>query len=215
MYHDKKRQSVLAVYSNRVKSESSLSTDPKTVTFACYDLCLYSTKKHVHINIWYIVQLSTHHVLEPVRVKVRLDALYLALVSMPPGSLPWLGSVKPKQPRSSPCAAKSETPQDRNNTQSTHCPKSKTLNSLNWQGANKSHLPHQHRTSADSNIKTACFVIISILLSMKDCVCCEILLITTQWLSQYLIGASVLRDCVWVAVLPSLGRYFSFCSSVP
>ena len=46
----------------------------------------------------------THQVLEPVRVKVRLDELYLALVSMLPGSLPWLGSVRPKHPRSSPCA---------------------------------------------------------------------------------------------------------------
>lgn len=51
--------------------------------------------------------LSTHHVLDPVRVKVRLEALYLALVSMLPGSLPWLGSVRPKQPKISPRAARS------------------------------------------------------------------------------------------------------------
>ncbi len=39
------------------------------------------------------------------RVKVRLDGLYLALVSMLPGSLPLFGSVSPKQPRISPRAA--------------------------------------------------------------------------------------------------------------
>lgn len=36
---------------------------------------------------------------------VSLEGLYTALVSMPLGSLPWLGSVKPKQPRISPRAA--------------------------------------------------------------------------------------------------------------
>lgn len=37
-------------------------------------------------------------------LKVPLDGLYLALVSILLGSLPWLGSVRPKQPRISPLA---------------------------------------------------------------------------------------------------------------
>lgn len=52
-----------------------------------------------------MVPVSTYQVLAPLMVKVPLDALYLALVSILPGSLPWLGSVKPKQPRISPRAA--------------------------------------------------------------------------------------------------------------
>lgn len=46
-----------------------------------------------------------HQVLAPLMVKVPLDLLYFALVSILLGSLPWLGSVKPKQPRISPRAA--------------------------------------------------------------------------------------------------------------
>lgn len=48
---------------------------------------------------------STYQVLAPLMVKVPLAGLYLALVSILLGSLPWLGSVKPKQPRISPRAA--------------------------------------------------------------------------------------------------------------
>ena len=51
-----------------------------------------------------LVCLSTYQVLAPLMVKVPLDGLYLALVSMLLGSLPWFGSVKPKQPRISPRA---------------------------------------------------------------------------------------------------------------
>lgn len=47
----------------------------------------------------------TYQVLAPLMLKVPLDALYLALVSILLGSLPWLGSVKPKQPKISPLAA--------------------------------------------------------------------------------------------------------------
>lgn len=46
-----------------------------------------------------------YQVLAPLMVNVSLEGLYTALVSMPLGSLPWLGSVKPKQPRISPRAA--------------------------------------------------------------------------------------------------------------
>merc|ERR1719357_262586 len=44
-------------------------------------------------------------VLDPLMVKVPLEGLYLALVSIPLGSLPWLGSVKPKHPKISPRAS--------------------------------------------------------------------------------------------------------------
>lgn len=46
----------------------------------------------------------TYQDLVPLSVYVLLDSLYLARVSMPPGSLPWFGSVKPKHPISSPVA---------------------------------------------------------------------------------------------------------------
>lgn len=46
-----------------------------------------------------------YQVLAPLMENVSLEGLYTALVSMPLGSLPWLGSVKPKQPRISPRAA--------------------------------------------------------------------------------------------------------------
>lgn len=45
-----------------------------------------------------------YQVLAPLRLNVSLEGLYMALVSMPLGSLPWLGSVRPKQPRISPRA---------------------------------------------------------------------------------------------------------------
>lgn len=47
----------------------------------------------------------TYQVLAPLMLKVPLDGLYLALVSILLGSLPWLGSVRPKQPKISPLAA--------------------------------------------------------------------------------------------------------------
>lgn len=50
------------------------------------------------------VFLLLYQVLAPLRVNVSLEGLYMALVSMPLGSLPWLGSVRPKQPRISPRA---------------------------------------------------------------------------------------------------------------
>lgn len=62
-----------------------------------------------HLYICYVANasrmcLSTYQVLAPLIVKVPLDGLYLALVSILLGSLPWFGSVKPKQPRISPRA---------------------------------------------------------------------------------------------------------------
>lgn len=49
---------------------------------------------------------ATHHDLLPFNVNVFLLALYLALVSIPLGLLPWLGSVSPKHPINSPFPVK-------------------------------------------------------------------------------------------------------------
>ncbi len=51
----------------------------------------------------------THQVLVPLMMYVHELGLYTALVSMPPGLLPWLGSVRPKHPISSPAAAEQTT----------------------------------------------------------------------------------------------------------
>ena len=48
------------------------------------------------------------HDLVPFRVYVRDTSLNTALVSIEPGSLPWSGSVSPKQPMSSPLAKQEE-----------------------------------------------------------------------------------------------------------
>lgn len=50
----------------------------------------------------------SHQVLDPFRIYVPVLSSYRALVSMPLGSLPWLGSVKPKQPINSPLPVKLE-----------------------------------------------------------------------------------------------------------
>lgn len=47
-------------------------------------------------------------VLLPFKMYTPSLALYLAFVSMPAGSLPWFGSVRPKQPTSSPFAVKTK-----------------------------------------------------------------------------------------------------------
>ena len=56
---------------------------------------------------------STYHDFVPLIVYVLLDGLNLALVSILPGSLPWLGSVRPKAPTISPLAAINNTKESR------------------------------------------------------------------------------------------------------
>lgn len=110
------------VYCSGVKSSPTLLTESKTMTFAHYRLVSLqqqTTRAHSHDTAGG-VKLFTHHVFDPVRVKVRLEALYFALVSMLPGSLPWFGSVRPKQPKISPCAAVINTT-GHNNAQSRIC----------------------------------------------------------------------------------------------
>ncbi len=51
--------------------------------------------------------MPAYQVFVPLSVYVLLDELYLALDSMLPGSLPWLGSVRPKAPINSPVAENS------------------------------------------------------------------------------------------------------------
>lgn len=47
---------------------------------------------------------NEYHVFEPFKINSFVWESYLALVSIPPGLLPWLGSVNPKAPISSPRA---------------------------------------------------------------------------------------------------------------
>lgn len=120
--HLTNRHGIMTVYCSSVKSLPTILTEPKTMNDLCsLQTCVFIVPNNASVYKYGIsrsVKLCTHHVLEPVRVKVWLDALYLALVSMLPGSLPWLGSVRPKQPRISPRAAISQTPQDQSNIHS-------------------------------------------------------------------------------------------------
>lgn len=52
----------------------------------------------------YLLKINIYQDFVPFNVYVLLDGLYLALVSIDDGSLPWLGSVNPKQPINSPLA---------------------------------------------------------------------------------------------------------------
>ena len=51
-----------------------------------------------------VAKSTAYHDLVPLSVYVRLSELCVAVVSIPPGSLPWFGSVRPKQPIRSPLA---------------------------------------------------------------------------------------------------------------
>lgn len=127
----------------------------------CWDLFSESFPHSLHM------QQTTDQVFEPVRVYVRLDGLYLALVSMPPGSLPWFGSVKPKQPRISPRAVR-----DRHYNPGINQELSTTE-------------PKYH-TMSQSVLTRCCW------------------LIRNWW-----------QINIVLLILPSLGRNFCFCSSVP
>ena len=52
----------------------------------------------------YLLKINIYQDFVPFNVYVLLEGLYLAFVSIDDGSLPWLGSVNPKQPINSPLA---------------------------------------------------------------------------------------------------------------
>ena len=99
--------------SNTVHTPENQLRIKNTIFIHIFYICSYSiveswisaTKiNHKHRNFNFNTNKQTNHCLLPFRTKHLLSGLYFARVAIPPGSLPKLGSVNPKQPISSPRA---------------------------------------------------------------------------------------------------------------